>query len=175
IVASFTTVPETTSLVTDTFVSIEAGQSIVFTNTSTNADHIVWSFLGGDPATSTDDEVTVTYTTIGSYTARLDAYNADETVSDNTSIVVLVTTPTSISDSENEEINVYPNPTSSILNIVANGMQNIAIIDMNGREVLSRNVNGNSESIDIENLAKAQYIVRITTDNGTILRNVIVE
>ncbi len=48
---------------------------VVFTAQVSNADNFSWSFPGGNPATSTDTTVTVTYTVAGSYTAKLTATN----------------------------------------------------------------------------------------------------
>ncbi len=84
-----------------------------------------------------------------------------------------------ISDNINEttisEINVYPNPTSSVINISAEGMQNITIIDMIGRVVMSKDVNSNFETISAEGFAKANYMVRIATADGVVVKNIVVE
>ena len=73
------------------------------------------------------------------------------------------------------EISVYPNPTSSIINIAAEGMQNITIIDMTGRVVMSKDVNSNFETISAEGFAKANYMVRIATADGIVVKNIVVE
>lgn len=57
--------------------SICAGGSISFTNTSQDATSYSWSFQGGSPATSTQANPSVTYTTPGSYNVTLTATNAN--------------------------------------------------------------------------------------------------
>ncbi|MEZ4986946.1 MAG: PKD domain-containing protein [Saprospiraceae bacterium] len=49
--------------------------TVQFTNTSANADSFVWSFPGGEPATSTEPNPVVTYNTPGEFTVTLTATN----------------------------------------------------------------------------------------------------
>jgi PKD repeat protein len=282
--ANFSTNPSATGVLTQA-VHITEGGTVAFTDLSTGADHIAWSFEGGSPATSTSANVTVTYATAGSYTATLTAYNSDESQNDTKSVSIEVeeasaapivftvdftadnttittgqtvnftnlTTATqnnepysgeifykwnfdadnilggllggtstdinasytyetagvysvslaasnseislwnsgtvetkeayiTVTDTESaveenaiDEISVYPNPTNSIINIAAEGMQNITIIDMTGRVVMSKDVNSNFETIDAEGFAKANYMVRIATADGVVVKNIVVE
>ncbi|MBR5983061.1 MAG: T9SS type A sorting domain-containing protein [Bacteroidales bacterium] len=173
VVASFTTNPA----YTNNALSIEAGASVTYTNTSANADHIAWTFEGGEPATSTANEVIVTYATAGSYTATLVAYGSDDASS--TATITVTVTETNPGDAVNEntisEISVYPNPTSSVINISAEGMQNITIMDMTGRVVMNKDVNSDFETINAEGFAKANYMVRIATAEGVVVKNIVVE
>ena len=90
-------------------------------------------------------------------------------------MLITVTDPVSVEENAISEISVYPNPTSSVINIAAEGMQNITIIDMTGRVVMCKDVNSNFETIDAEGFAKANYMVRIATADGVVVKNVIVE
>ena len=175
--ASFTTNPEYTDLYVYRTLTIETGTTVTYTSTcSENTDHIVWSFEGGSPTSSTDGVVNVTYTTAGSYTTTLTAYNADESNSDEFTLSVTVTdSGVAVEETAISEISVYPNPTSSVINIAAEGMQNITIIDMTGRVVMSKDVNSNFETISAEGFAKANYMVRIATADGVVVKNIIVE
>ena len=283
VVANFTTNPEATQLLGGSAVYITAGQTITYTNTSENATSIAWTFEGGNPATSTENTVTVTYTTAGNYTTTLTAYGENNTEStktvgvnvsavptpvfnvdftadvttietgetvhftNNTTVTlndepytgtvhyqwlfnanyllrsdatsteenpsyayetagvysvalaasedeiiiaeigggwypvkikedyIIVTDPVSVDENAISEINVYPNPTSSVINIAAEGMQNITIIDMTGRVVMSKDVNSNFETISTEGFAKANYMVRIATADGVVVKNIVVE
>ena len=54
-----------------------AGQTVTFTNSSTNATSYSWNFgAGATPSTSTDANPTVTFNTLGTYTAVLTATNS---------------------------------------------------------------------------------------------------
>lgn len=61
-------------------------------------------------------------------------------------------------------LQVYPNPTSNVLNISMQGNTENAILrlfDITGREVVHHAVNGNSVTINVETLPKGIYILRI--------------
>ena len=174
--ASFTTDPAYTDMFIMQMLTIETGTTVTYTSTcNNNTDHIAWTFEGGNPGTSTENTVAVTYATAGSYTTTLVAYNSDETRTDTVTLSVTVTDPVAVEENAISEISVYPNPTSSIINIAAEGMQNITIIDMTGRVVMSKDVNSNFETISAEGFAKANYMVRITTADGVVVKNIIVE
>lgn len=283
VVANFTTNPEATQLLGGSTVYITAGQTITYTNTSENATSIAWTFEGGNPNTSTENNVEVTYATPGNYTTTLTAYGENNTEStktvgvnvsavptpvfnvdftadvttietgetvhftNNTTVTlndepytgtvhyqwlfnanyllrsdatsteenpsytyetagvytvalaasdeeiiiaeigggwypvkikedyIIVTDPVSVDENAISEINVYPNPTSSVINISAEGMQNITIMDMTGRVVMSKDVNSNFETISAEGFAKANYMVRIATADGVVVKNIVVE
>ena len=62
----------------------------------------------------------------------------------------------------------FPNPTSGLLNIANNtniAINKAQITDMNGRIV--KEVNGNSNQINISELNAGVYFLKITTDQGT--------
>ncbi|MEN9304549.1 MAG: hypothetical protein RL264_2978 [Bacteroidota bacterium] len=62
---------------TTSSVSICEGESITFTNTSTNyPTSYSWTFGGGTPATSTSTSPTITFNTAGTYTVALTATNS---------------------------------------------------------------------------------------------------
>ena len=175
--ASFTTDPAYTDLYIYQMLSVETGTTVTYTSTCNSyTDHIAWTFEGGDPTTSTEDVVAVTYTTAGSFTTTLIAYNEEGTLTDTVTLSVTVTeSGVAVDENAISEISVYPNPTSSIINIAAEGMQNITIIDMAGRVVMSKDVNSNFETISAEGFAKANYMVRIATADGVVVKNIVVE
>ena len=282
VIADFTTTPEaTSSIFGGASVNIMVGESIVYTSAcDENTTSIEWTFQGGDPATSTDNQVTVTYAATGTYTTTLVAYGAEDRQSTKTLTVnvsepapvfvvdftadvttinvgqtvnftnqttatlagepytgtiyyqwnfeadnilggltgttstdenasytyttagvysvslaasdseisilnsgtvetkegyITVTDPVAVEENAISEISVYPNPASSIINVAAEGMQNITIIDMTGRVVMSKDVNSNFETISAEGFAKANYMVRIATADGVVVKNIVVE
>ena len=177
VVADFTTDPEANDGVITIYITGIDYPSIIFTNTSTNAHHIAWTFEGGNPASSTENNVTVTYINPSTlFTATLTAYNEDETQSDTKSVSIIVNIVIdNVEETTTSEISVYPNPTSSVINIAAENMQNITIMDMTGRVVMSKDVNSNFETISAEGFAKANYMVRIATADGVAVKNIVVE
>jgi hypothetical protein len=73
----------------------------------------------------------------------------------------------SLDNNELLNIRLYPNPTSSRLNLSApNTIQNAAIYNLLGKEVMSVEINKNSESIDVSNLASGMYLIKYSIDNA---------
>ena len=62
---------------------------------------------------------------------------------------------------------MYPNPTSSRLNISAQStIESAAIYNLLGKEVMNLEINKNSESIDVSNLASGMYLIKYSIDNA---------
>ncbi|MFM2157262.1 MAG: hypothetical protein RL516_2011 [Bacteroidota bacterium] len=69
-----------------------------------------------------------------------------------------------------KSLNIFPNPTSGILNIESNELlKRIELFDMLGKLVLSY---GNEKQIDISNLQSGLYLIRFTSENGVEQRRV---
>ncbi|MBQ4805506.1 glycoside hydrolase family 9 protein [Aquimarina sp. MMG015] len=65
-------------------------------------------------------------------------------------------------------VKIFPNPSSSILNIkfpTDIASSNIEIYSLRGKNVLSKKINTTSSSIDISNLTTGLYLVKVTTKN----------
>jgi len=59
--------------------TLQSGQSVQFTNTSSNAVSYLWTFDGGTPSSSTAQNPVVTYPNNGTYSVQLVAYGANNT------------------------------------------------------------------------------------------------
>ncbi len=73
------------------------------------------------------------------------------------------------------QVSVYPNPTSSLINLELDAVIaiKITIFDMNGRALQSKNILDNKNTIDISNLANGIYLMQITTSKGTIYKKIV--
>ena len=75
-------------------------------------------------------------------------------------------------------MNLQPNPATSLVNMNiegVTGMVNCMLIDMSGRVVYNQNVNAETaQTINVSNLAKGAYFVRITNDKFTKVEKLIV-
>ncbi|MGJ8744178.1 T9SS type A sorting domain-containing protein [Polaribacter sp.] len=72
-----------------------------------------------------------------------------------------------VSDNKQLNVSMYPNPTTSRLNISAqNTIKNAAIYNILGKKVINLTINKNSESIDVSNLASGIYLIKYTVDNA---------
>lgn len=79
----------------------------------------------------------------------------------------------------NNQLSVYPNPTSQTLNITitktTESSNTIKLIDVTGQTVYNNVMKGANEVIDISELAKGVYMLIVTDDNNTSYKKVIVE
>ena len=75
-------------------------------------------------------------------------------------------------------MNLQPTPASSVVNMNiegVSGMVNCVLIDMSGRVVYNQNINAETtQSINVSNLAKGAYFVRITNDKFSKVEKLIV-
>lgn len=78
-------------------------------------------------------------------------------------------------DFTSNQLSVFPNPTSDIVNITnAVGLNAVQVMDINGRTVKSVNFNNVSEaSINISNLTSGVYMMSIASENGTSTQKII--
>lgn len=75
-----------------------------------------------------------------------------------------------------ETVSVYPNPTSAILNVVSPGasVKTLEIFDASGRKLKSVDCRTKSEyQLDLAGLQDAIYFVKISTDKGTVTKQII--
>jgi hypothetical protein len=74
---------------------------------------------------------------------------------------------TSIENIENNRVSIYPNPSTSTINVEGDGIQTVNIIDNFGRIVKKYYPNGNKiNTINIEDLKSGFYFIRIEMLDG---------
>ena len=78
----------------------------------------------------------------------------------------------SVVENELEDLMVYPNPTKSNLNITAENMKRISIINTLGQIVYDAEVDSDNEVIDMAQYESGLYMVRIITENGVAVERV---
>jgi membrane carboxypeptidase/penicillin-binding protein PbpC len=79
-----------------------------------------------------------------------------------------------LSNSDNNTLQIYPNPTKNIISIkYKSEIEKIKIYDYLGKEVLPQTQNNNE--INVENLAKGIYLIEVQSENGKFHRKFIKE
>jgi len=69
----------------------------------------------------------------------------------------------------NNNVSVYPNPATDVLNVSANSnIQSVEIMNLMGQTVQSYNANDLFTQINISSLSNGMYMVRVNTENGVI-------
>jgi hypothetical protein len=92
------------------------------------------------------------------------------------SAVRLITEPIQISVGENnalEGVSMFPNPTNGLVNIRTseNEVFNVDVMNVTGELVRTARINGTS-TMDLSELAKGVYTVRIFNERGTLTERV---
>ncbi|MCQ2295439.1 MAG: choice-of-anchor J domain-containing protein [Bacteroidales bacterium] len=67
------------------------------------------------------------------------------------------------------QVALYPNPTTGILNIKAEGIQEVTVMDINGRTISVSNNN----VVDMTEFANGVYFVRVLTANGVSTQKIV--
>ncbi|MDD5570755.1 MAG: T9SS type A sorting domain-containing protein [Bacteroidales bacterium] len=72
------------------------------------------------------------------------------------------------------QINVYPNPTNDILNVIINlGIDNnytAQLFDMQGKLLVSDSFTGNNENVSMAAFAAGNYLLRINNSKGETIK-----
>ena len=72
----------------------------------------------------------------------------------------------------NVSVSAYPNPTTGNVNIVAQGMSHITVLNALGQVVYDANIEGNMTSLDMSQYQAGVYMVRVTTENGESVKRI---
>ena len=83
--------------------------------------------------------------------------------------VVAEGTTVGIDRANDANIAVYPNPASSMLRVEGEGIQQVEIIDVNGRVVM----NTQAGIINVESLVSGVYMVRVVTNDGVSTQKIV--
>ena len=152
------------------------GTEVEFTDQSTNdPTGWAWVFEGGIPATSDQQNPTVTYAEEGMYDVTLVVSNeggADELTEYD---YITIDNGTGINSKLQEDVKIYPNPASHQITVEAEGLEAVSIVDMLGKVVYSEEANSSKEVIDISKLGKANYFVKIETVNGEVTKSITIK
>ena len=79
-----------------------------------------------------------------------------------------------VNENENTHVSVYPNPTNGVLNIVVNGNFEYSLFNGMGQEVAKGTAQG-SQMLNVGNMTKGVYFLRLTTGNQVSTQKVVVE
>lgn len=138
-------------------------QSIKLTNSSQNATSYSWSFSGGTPSTSTDENPTVAYSSTGEYTITLTAKNANCQDVEEKKNVVTIANPISVLDDfevDKGHFNHYPTYSGITTGISSSSTQLRTTSTSYGG-------NGSLEAKMIDNTSSSgDWIVRLLSGTG---------
>lgn len=129
------------------------------------------NFDGGYQAQVDNDYFIISGYTANQNLATLDAFQEDynTNISNSNQFISRFEIPTlGLSEQYVGSFSVYPNPTSAFINInSANKISDVFVYDIVGKLVLSKSINHQTEvRINIENLSKGTYIIKIRDEKS---------
>ncbi|HOZ29808.1 MAG TPA: T9SS type A sorting domain-containing protein, partial [Bacteroidales bacterium] len=107
---------------------------------------------------------------IGEHTFSVTVTSANECVAEDEIVITVI--PGAGVDSDNiKSISIYPNPTNGIINISGNDIISIDIFDNAGKHILTTE----EQNIDLSDLAKGMYFIKINTTKNSLNSKIIIE
>ena len=106
------------------------------------------------------------------YTYYVEAVYSDGCTSQCDPVEVTIEQSDDVVENSIIQVKVYPNPAEGFVNVAAEGLQNITLIDMMGRIVKEQSASQSATVVDLSNLPTGLYFLRVTTDNGVALQRV---
>lgn len=85
----------------------------------------------------------------------------------------IVETADFIGETSEEVLSVFPNPVSDFINISCKSMKSLEIISIEGRIVMNTSVSSDNINLDVSDLPSGMYIVRITTKQGCLTKEIV--
>ena len=72
------------------------------------------------------------------------------------------------------EVAIYPNPTSGIINIKAENISSVSVFNLVGQKIYDANVNTDQISLDMSVFGQGLYLVRINANGVDTVKRVAV-
>ena len=103
----------------------------------------------------------------GNFFYRIIAFYKNDCESMPSDIAVYVT---SAAENWADDAALYPNPTSGMVNIKAEGLKQIAVVNVTGQVVMSQNVDTDEIMLDMSAFDNGMYLVSIITERGKVVK-----
>lgn len=95
--------------------------------------------------------------------------NSDGDFGAEVSHLISVKSLDGVEDQAEQRLQIYPNPTSGVLNIQGEDMRSIEVYNTIGQRIMVQAVNGNATQISTEGLNSGMYFLRVVTTDGTVM------
>lgn len=106
----------------------------------------------------------------GLYNYRNIAFYQDGCESRPVEVDVVITDYTSVAENSDNNVAFYPNPANEVLNIKAETMKQVSIVNMTGQVVCLQNIDADEIAIDISSYESGMYFVNIMMESGNIVK-----
>jgi PKD repeat protein len=153
---------------------IWVGDSVMFTDLSENSPTAwEWTFEGGTPSFSTEQNPTVFYFEEGDFDVTLKVFKDNiaktgfEDVLTKTSYINVAPSSDIADKNDAKTIKIYPNPAKNMVNVEADFLiKEIEISDMMGRQVFFQKNNSNKATVKTSHFVSGLYLLKIKSDSG---------
>ena len=175
----FETMYNHSTLLYDTILDL-TGNLDALSNYSTVTQKIMFTAteVGGGPVPSGINIVKIRFHNLGFGIDSSDLNSVSAYVNGNLATIEKTAgAPTNVANIDAEQyFNVYPNPTSGKLNVVASEDSKIAMFDLSGKQlVLETNLTAKKkQTIDVSNLANGVYMMKIYNDNFVKMQKIVI-
>ncbi len=150
------------------------GEMVNFTSNSVGAVTTYnWSFEGGEPATSDEQNPVVVYSTAGIYSVSLTVGDGTNENTMTKAGYIVVHNCTGVNDAQAFMAEVYPNPNNGLFAVTVNKKAKVEIISAVGHLVYSSEIIG-KETIDLSQQAEGVYFVKIESAEASKVLKIVV-
>lgn len=156
------------------------GETVNFTSNSLgDISEWNWTFEGGTPETSTDENPSVTYATPGTYSVTLEVGDGASTATITKEDFITVHNCTGINEIS-AGVNIYPNPNTGVFFMDVQGIESAEVMIYNAVGTLvyeeSNFVNDNSmKRLDLSQQAEGVYMLIIENDSQRIIEKIVIK
>lgn len=136
-----------------------------------------WTFEGGYPSNSVEENPSILYMDAGVYSVTLTVSDGVETNTITMDDYLVVHNCTAIPEFAKLEMSIHPNPSPGILNldITQRGSYQIYVYDMMGQLLHQTILSNTNNQLDISHLETGVYIINAHTGTAQIKQRVIIE
>jgi hypothetical protein len=75
---------------------------------------------------------------------------------------------------KNDEISIYPNPSTGLVHLQMNRHATYTVLNALGQEVLAGEMSGETATLDLGNYANGIYLLKVTSGNETTVKKLII-
>ena len=106
----------------------------------------------------------------GLYAYMISAFYQNECESDAVGLELTITDPSAVGENFAENVAMYPNPTTGKVNLKAEAMQKVTVINAIGQVVMTQDVGNEEVVLDMSAFGNGMYLINVMTANGNIVK-----